>query len=144
MAEQEPVVAVPTLYSRSNPFIKDPGKVGLSLIQFMFANPGATSGFDEDEMISFRKLVSLYKNDSDRLGREIEDRITAALNRYFPEHSYRCVVDIKEEIGTSEDGLYAGNYSLSINIIGDDGVSLCPITAVKTSENNSKFTMTLV
>ena len=52
--------ALPSLQAITNPLMTKKEDIAVYLIQFLFANPGATSSMNEGEMMSFRKLVAMY------------------------------------------------------------------------------------
>ena len=134
----EPVVAYPSLHSRSNPYVKEPGKVALALIRFMFMNPGASSGFMEEEMISFRKMVGSKQHTPDELAEDISTALTEAMARYFPDAEYQAVANVVWHEGKSDDGSYAGNYGIDITIGTPEGAPICPNTHVKTRRNGDE------
>ena len=141
---KEAVVAYPSLHSRSNPYVKDPGKVGLALIRFMFMNPGASSSFIEEEMISFRKMVGSKQHTPDELAEDIGNQLTAAMGRYFPDAEYQAVAQVVWHEGHSDDGSYAGNYGIDITIGTTEGVPICPNTHIKTRKDGDEAVITIV
>lgn len=99
---------VPTYHNATHGMLKSPTDVALYLIRWTFANPGETSSQHEDEMVSFRQLEALYGKTPEDLTRELQIRLQAAIDHYFPD-KYEAVVNYD----MAEDG--SGKYSISID-----------------------------
>lgn len=139
MAKENNIPVVPTLHAISTPSLSRPEDVATYLIQFLFVNPGATSSVNEDDMLSYRKLYSLYGNDPDRLGIEIAERLTRALGRYFPDKGYLALCTIENKEKVSEEGIWQGNKVIVINIGTTDSIPLIPSANITVNEQGDKF-----
>lgn len=133
---------VPSLHAFSDPMLRTPANVAVYLIQFMFANPGSTSSFNEGEMMSWRKLVANYGNSQlNEMATQIATMLTTSLSHYFPNGDYRASCDIEFEDGTGDDGAHLGNYGIVINIVDGDGNAIVPASKWKAAMDGSNYSM---
>lgn len=138
-------IAYPSLSARSNPYLKKPEHVALSLIQFMFTNPGSSSALNEDEMISFRKLASKYNNRPEELSEKIGDALTTALARYFPDGNYIASCGVEMKVGEGEaKGVTLGTYGITIAITTADSSPICPRASIEIGPHGEDFKLHLI
>lgn len=136
-------IAVPTLHSRSNPYLESPANTALYLIRFYFANPGSVSSVMNNEIISFRRTEAKYGKDKNKLAEEIGNELTAAMNRYYPDEGYIATVSVEDIEGTGTDGSLLGNYGITIAITNSDGVPVCPRSGITVAKDNGSFQINL-
>lgn len=138
----EPIPVCPTCYSISAPNLKKPSDVALYLITWLFNNPGHVSSLNRDEMISFKYLEAQYGQQPDVLAHEIEERLTRALDHYFPNKSYAALVTVEMKDGYADDGTYQGNYGLNIAMVDENQAALIPRQQIKIGSDGASFTPT--
>ena len=139
---EEPIPVCPTCYSISSPNLKKPADVALYLITWLFNNPGHVSSLNRNEMISFRYLEAKFGKQPDVLAHEIEQRLTAALDRYFPNENYAALVTVEKKDGFADDGTYQGNYGLNIAMVDGNQAALIPRQQIKVGKDGASFTPT--
>ena len=139
MAKKDHIPVVPTLHAISSPSLTKPEDIAIYLIRMLFVNPGRTSAFNEEEMISYRKLAAEYGTDPDRLASEIARQLTLAMGHYFPTGGYlaQCTVEDIEKV--SEEGIYQGNKAITINMTGSNGTAVVPRASIIVNEAGDKF-----
>lgn len=134
-----PVPAVPSLSNVSRPLLKSKENVALYLIEFLFSNPGKTSSHAEGEMVSFRRLVAEHGSMSKEvLADKIGEMLTTSLGHYFPNDDLRAVCSITEEMGVI-NGVYQGNYSITIAMQDRDGIPIIPNRLIHATKDGSAF-----
>lgn len=134
-----PVPAVPSLSNVSRPLLQSKENVALYLIEFLFSNPGKTSSHIEGEMLSFRRLVAEHGSlKPPQLADELGNMLTVSLSHYFPNDGLQAICSIEEEMGTI-NGVYQGNYGITIAIRDRDGIPIIPNRLIKATKDGSAF-----
>lgn len=110
----EPIPVLPSLSNTSAPILSKIEDIAAYLIGWYFTNPGRTSSFIDDELISFRKLNSQYGNNPDQMVSMTEQMFSRALRRYDPDVSCTCTYTKQNKF--DEDGILQGTYGIEIEI----------------------------
>ena len=131
--------AVPSLSNVSRPLLRSRENIALYLIEFLFSNPGKTSSHVEGEMLSFRRLVAEHGSlKPSQLADELGNMLTVSLGHYFPNDDLRAICNIEEEMGVI-NGVYQGNYGITIAIRDRDGIPVIPNKLIKATKDGSAF-----
>ena len=140
MATSDPTPVVPTLHAMSTPSLSRPADVATYLIGWLFRNPGGTSSVNENEMVSFRKLVAVYGNQPNELASQITNMLETCMRHYFPAAGYTvpCQVEYKDGY-SSDEGVYQGNYGITITVQDSNGVSVVPVSNIVVNYDGSEF-----
>lgn len=134
--------ALPSLQAITNPLMTKKEDIAVYLIQFLFANPGATSSMNEGEMMSFRKLVAMYGSTQlDKLAERIGEMLTVSLSHYFPQDGITASCQIVQEEGRGEENVLLGTYGVEIAIRDRSGNAVIPRSKIKVEKNGESFKM---
>lgn len=138
MAEPTPVV--PTLFNMTTPNLTKPADVAVHLVRWLFTNPGYTSTINENEMISYRKLVAMYGTDADVLAEHITDMLNQTMLRYFPDGGYIASCTVEDKVGYSDDEhVYQGDKAIKISFTDANGAAIIPRGAINVNHDGSTF-----
>lgn len=135
----EPTPVVPTLHAMSSPKLEKPADVASYLIGWLFRNPGGTSSVNEEEMMSYRKLVSTYGHEPQELANRIGNMLERCMSHYFPTVRYSVSCTVEDQEGYGDDGTYQGNKGITIAVRDADEVNIIPIANIVVNEDGSKF-----
>lgn len=103
------------------------------LIRHSLNNPGDTSSYLEDEIISFRKLEARYGYDKNQLAVQFALKLNEAINRYYP----------KDGIIVSIDTFTISDlkYGLTINIVNSNSESIISNGIIEISDDSVKLNL---
>ena len=87
-------------------------------------------------------LEAQYGKQPDVLAHEIEERLTNALNHYFPDMNYSALVTVEQKDGYADDGTYQGNYGLNIAMVDENQAAIIPRQQIKVGKDGASFTPT--
>lgn len=120
----EPIPVIPSLSNTSAPILSKIEDIAAYLIGWYFTNPGRTSSFLDDDMISFRKLNSLHGNNPEQVVSATERMFNLALHRY--DQNVGCTVTYEKKNKFDEDGILQGTYGIVIEIHDAKGNPIIP------------------
>jgi len=100
------------------------------LVRFTLINPGGTSDYLEDSIISLRYLLAKYQDDISGLVSVYGSKLTTAIRNYFPDSG--VTVNVSYELVTDEDGEY---YSLITAVMYPDNTPVIPDTKFIIKDN---------
>lgn len=110
---------IPTLFI-NQPVIKKDSELMAYLLKFSFFNPGWTSNWIEEQLISMRKLRAQHTEDIREFPNALQEVLNAAVQRYNPQWkatvttkpvdmlTYTLIISITDQTGTpviSSDGV---------------------------------------
>lgn len=107
----EPVI--PTLHSGTSELLEDKQDIIAYIVRFALTNPGRTSSYVENDLVSFRKLEAKYGTDRSALASAFSSRLNTVINNYYPDQGLSIEVSASEASTTK--------YKLTISISDDDG-----------------------
>lgn len=107
----EPVI--PTLHSGTSELLEDKQDIIAYIVRFALTNPGRTSSYVENDLVSFRKLEAKYGTDRSALAAAFSSRLNTVINNYYPDQG------LSIEISASE--VSTTKYKLTISISDSDG-----------------------
>lgn len=143
----EPIPVIPTLHNISTPVLTQLGDQLAYVIRFYFANPGGISSNNEDELISFRKLNSLYGKRPQEMCNKVAQQLEQICHRYTDHVRVECTY--QNEIHRSDEidpltgkGYLQGTYKMEIAVTDDDGVPLIPHRLIKILQNGDAIDVT--
>lgn len=137
----EPIPVIPTLHNISTPVLRNLGDQVAYIIRWYFANPGGTSSNNEGEIISFRKLNSMYGNNPSTMCEQTENMLRAICRRFAT--GLIVEVSYKDEIRRSSDdidpvtgiGVLQGTYKMEISVTDQYGIPVVPHSTVRILNN---------
>lgn len=146
MADPKPVV--PTLHNISTPVLTNLSDQLAYLVRWFFANPGGTSSNNEEELISFRKMNSLYGKNPGEMCERVADALETICRRYTSNVKVDCSYKM-EEHRSSEDidpvtgrGILQGNYKMDISITDKEGEPIIPHRTIQIMNNGDTIDLT--
>ena len=95
----------------------------VALLKFLMFNPGWISSWYDDHLLSMRKSVAQYTEDSDQLVPAIQSRLNEAIGHYYP--GYSCNIEVER------DELNPTEYSMIISIINEYGVPVIQLDRIR-------------
>lgn len=142
------IPVVPTLHNISTPVLTKLGDQLAYVVRFYFVNPGGISSNNEDELISFRKLNSLYGKRPNEMCERVATQLEAICKRYTDNVRVVCTQQ-KDYHRSSEDidpntglGVLQGTYKMEIAITDNDGNPLIPHRTIKIMQNGDAMDVT--
>lgn len=135
MADPKPIL--PTLHNISTPALKLLSDQLAYLVRWYFANPGGTSSVIEDELVSFRKINSMYGKDPATMCEMTANALERACHRYSSDVHVTCnyVNEIKRSATDTDPAsgiaVLEGTYKLEINIETNAGVPIIPVQTIR-------------
>ena len=94
-----------------------------SLLKFLMFNPGWISSWYDDHLLSMRKSMAKYTEDSNQLVPALQSMINEAVHHYYPD--YNC------EIKVIRDDPNNPNYSMDIFIKNSFGQVVIQLDRVR-------------
>ena len=95
----------------------------VALLKFLMFNPGWISSWYDNNLLSMRKSMAQYTEDSDKLVPAIQTRLNEAIKHYYP--GYSCNIDIER------DELNPADYSMIISIINEYGIPVIQLDRIR-------------
>ena len=95
-----PNAVVPQL-DISAPIAENNSDKMVSLLKFLMFNPGWISSWYDDYLLSMRKSMAKYTEDSDKLVPALQQQINDAIHHYYPE--YHCEIKVIREDPNNPD-----------------------------------------
>ncbi len=77
-------------------------------------------------MISFRRLMAEYGKNPDALADQISRKLTASMERYFPNQGYTVTCDVERKDGFGDDGAYLGSHEITLTVQDARGLAIVP------------------
>ncbi len=118
---------VPTLAAGPVEVLESTSDIVAYIIRHSLKNPGFTSSFIEDELVSFRKLEAEHQN-RDNLVRAYEQKLQDVIARNLPNDSVSVAVEWEDV-----DGFH---YRLSIEVTDASGQNVLMVGKVTVAEND--------
>lgn len=104
----------------------------VALLKFLMFNPGWISSWYDDHLLSMRKSMAKYTEDSDKLVPNISRLLNEAIGHYYP--GYKCNVAIER------DEANPANYSMIISVTNEYGIPVVQLDRIiKDSSGLFKF-----
>ena len=122
---------IPTLHSGPVSVISNPADIVAYLIRHSLKNPGFTSSFIENDLISFRKLEAEY-TDKLNLIAIYQQQLQSVILRNLPTEALNVNVDWEDV-----DGF---NYKLSIDVSDQTGTTILVSGKVVITKDNINIT----
>ena len=98
---------IPTL-TRNTPILESPSDKLIYILKYMFFSPGWVSNWYDQFLLSMRKSMAKYTEDSRILVPQLQEYINESVHKYYPE--YNCTIKV---IRDSEN---EANYTMDIFI----------------------------
>ena len=124
----EPIPVIPTLYNQSAQILTKIEDIAAYVIQWFFANPGATSMVMEQSLASFRKFNSMKGDNPAAFCSMISDTLTTILKRYKDDVTVECTYEIEPK--KDANGNLLGTYGFTITVMNADGTPVIPWSSI--------------
>jgi len=119
---------IPTLHPSSSELLTDKQDIIAYIVRWSLTNPGHTSSFVEDELVSFRKLEAEYGSDKEALAKRFTSKLNGVINNYYPDQKMSV-----EVTATDIDDI---KYKLSISVTDSDGSYILDRGIVEVTNNS--------
>lgn len=104
----------------------------VALLKFLMFNPGWISSWYDDHLLSMRKSMAKYTEDSDKLVPNINRLLNEAIGHYY--QGYKCNVAVER------DEANPANYSMIISVTNEYGIPVVQLDRIiKDSSGLFKF-----
>ena len=104
----------------------------VALLKFLMFNPGWISSWYDDHLLSMRKSMAKYTEDSDKLVPNISRLLNEAIGHYY--QGYKCNVAVER------DEANPANYSMIISVTNEYGIPVVQLDRIiKDSSGLFKF-----
>jgi len=124
----EPIPVIPTLYNQSAQILTKIEDIAAYIIQWFFANPGATSMVMEQSLASFRKFNSMYGNSPSELCTNVSNALRDILSRYEASINVECSYEMEPKFDGNNN--LVGNYGFTISVLKADGTPVIPWSSI--------------
>lgn len=94
----------------------------VALLKFLMFNPGWISSWYDDHLLSMRKSMAKYTEDSSDLVPNIKRLLNEAIKHYYP--SYSC------EIKVVRDEVNPADYSMEISIVNEFNIPVIQLDRI--------------
>jgi hypothetical protein len=95
----------------------------VALLKFLMFNPGWISSWYDDHLLSMKKSMAQYTEDSDKLVPAIQAKLNEAISHYYP--GYSCSIEIER------DEFNPADYSMIISITNEYGIPVVQLDRIK-------------
>ena len=94
----------------------------VALLKFLMFNPGWISSWYDDHLLSMRKSMAKYTEDSDKLVPNISRLLNEAIGHYY--QGYKCNVAVER------DEANPANYSMIISVTNEYGIPVVQLDRI--------------
>ena len=119
---------IPTL-NINDPVLESGADKMIYLLKFLMYNPGWTSSWYENRLLSMRRSMAQYTENADQLVPALENFLTEVIRKYYPSYSCSIKTTFEDDAHTKysmdiaiRDG--AGNIVISLDKIKSDNTNL--------------------
>ena len=117
---------IPTL-SLNMPVLENSNDKLIYILKYMFYSPGWVSNWYDDYLLSMRKYVAQYTEDSNVLVPKLQEYINDVIHRFYPD--YNCQLD------AIPDAENPNNYTIDISIKNSLGMLVLNLGKIRKDES---------
>ena len=118
---------IPTL-SRNNQILENSNDKLIYILKYMFYSPGWISNWYDNLLLSMRKSMAKYTEDSTVLVPHLQTYINDVIHKYYPDYS--CTIEV------IRDEANDANYSMDISIVDSVGTPVIQLGRIRKDESN--------
>lgn len=107
----------------NHPLAENKSDKMISLLKFLMFNPGWISSWYDDHLLSMRKSMAKYTENSYELVPRIREMLNTAINHYYP--NYSCNIDVERDEKNPTE------YSMVISIVNEFGQPVVQLDRIK-------------
>lgn len=111
MADEKYTTITPVLSTTAG-YLQDVRDQIAALLRFVVMNPGWTSSYWEDDLVSFRKLSSAYEADRAELAGRLQSAVESVLKRMFADQNFELNFSTGDLSETQETALYRISFDI--------------------------------